>query len=92
MYRAVYRDIATYITYHNYTHSLHEVMETHLPSLLSCPKSGTHKRKKKRKLKKSLRRIENTIMREIVATPIDLENVIETIPVKDSPEDEAKRR
>ena len=31
-------------------------------------------------------------MREIVATPIDLENVIETIPVKDSPEDEAKRR
>ena len=31
-------------------------------------------------------------MREIVLTPLDLENVIETIPIKDGAEDEAKRR
>lgn len=67
-------------------------MEAHFPSLLSCPKAGTYKKKKKRKLKKTLQRIENQLMMEAVVTPLDLETVIETIPIKDSAEDEAKRK
>ena len=66
-------------------------MEAHFPSLLSCPKEGTYK-KKKNKLNKTLKRIENQIMMEVVITPLDLETVIETIPIKDTAEDEAKRQ
>ena len=31
-------------------------------------------------------------MMEVVITPLDLETVIETIPIKDTAEDEAKRQ
>ena len=43
-------------------------------------------------IRKSLRRIETQIIMESVVTPIDMETVIETIPITDSSDDEAKRR